>query len=639
MQSSGESGGVARFDVENIGGIGRTTVSISPGVTVLTGENATNRTSFLQAVIAAMGSTAATLKGDADEGSVRLNLDGETYERRLERAGDDTRYTGEGYLDDATVAELFAFLLERNEARQSVAAGGDLRELIMRPVDTAAIAADVERLEAEKAQLTEQLSALEERKQELADLKARRDDLSEQIAAKRAALAEKEAEIDETDVERHRRDRAEFEQTLTELRETRSELETVRRDIEAQSESVASLRREQSELETERDELSAAPDGDHERLDREIRELRARRQSLNTALSDLQGVIEYNEERLAGDVTEIRELSGETDGGTGEGLLRAEAGVVCWTCGSTVEREQIESTVARLRDLREEKLAELESVKSALAERKAERRELEATSRRRREIAADLEDVESERARREERLEQLNRRRSALTETVERLEETVQSLESAEFEHVLALHREANQLEFELDRLASEREAVVADIEELAATLGRAETLRERRAEVVDALTDTRRRIDRLERDAVEAFNEHMAAALDILEYDNVERIWIERLQAEDDDRAAFDLHVVRTTATGAVYEDSVSHLSESEREVTGLVFALAGYLVHELHETVPFVLLDSLEAIDAERIAALVDYLADHVDYLVVALLPEDARALDDSYARIRSL
>jgi len=29
--------------------------------------------------------------------------------------------------------------------------------------------------------------------------------------------------------------------------------------------------------------------------------------------------------------------------------------------------------------------------------------------------------------------------------------------------------------------------------------------------------------------------------------------------------------------------------LSESEREVTGLVFALAGYLVHDVHETVPF--------------------------------------------------
>jgi len=45
---------------------------------------------------------------------------------------------------------------------------------------------------------------------------------------------------------------------------------------------------------------------------------------------------------------------------------------------------------------------------------------------------------------------------------------------------------------------------------------------------------------------------------------------------------------------------------------------------------------LDSLEAIDADRIAALVDYFADYAPFLVVALLPEDAQALDDDYERV---
>lgn len=67
-------------------------------------------------------------------------------------------------------------------------------------------------------------------------------------------------------------------------------------------------------------------------------------------------------------------------------------------------------------------------------------------------------------------------------------------------------------------------------------------------------------------------------------------------------------------------------HLSESEREVTGLTFALAGYLVHDVHETVPFMLLDSLEAIDSNRLADLVTHFSEYVQFLVVALLPEDA-------------
>jgi hypothetical protein len=68
-------------------------------------------------------------------------------------------------------------------------------------------------------------------------------------------------------------------------------------------------------------------------------------------------------------------------------------------------------------------------------------------------------------------------------------------------------------------------------------------------------------------------------------------------------------------------------------------VFALAGYLAHEVYEEVPFMLLDSLEAIDSERIATLVEYLSEYADYLVVALLPEDASALDDAYTRITDI
>ena len=68
-------------------------------------------------------------------------------------------------------------------------------------------------------------------------------------------------------------------------------------------------------------------------------------------------------------------------------------------------------------------------------------------------------------------------------------------------------------------------------------------------------------------------------------------------------------------------------------------MFALAGYLVHDLHETVPVMLLASLEAVDADRIATLVDYFKEHIDYLIVALLPEDAAALDKNYQRITNI
>jgi hypothetical protein len=48
---------------------------------------------------------------------------------------------------------------------------------------------------------------------------------------------------------------------------------------------------------------------------------------------------------------------------------------------------------------------------------------------------------------------------------------------------------------------------------------------------------------------------------------------------------------------------------------------------------------LDSLEALDSNRIAALVEYFGEYAEYLVVALLPEDAAALGDEYQRVTDI
>jgi hypothetical protein len=136
-----------------------------------------------------------------------------------------------------------------------------------------------------------------------------------------------------------------------------------------------------------------------------------------------------------------------------------------------------------------------------------------------------------------------------------------------------------------------------------------------------------------------------MEEILDMLEYANLTRIWIERVEKTVRDgrrsveKSVFELHVVRKTESGATYEDTIDHLSESEREITGLTFALAGYLVHEVHETVPFMLLDSMEAIDSERLSDFISYLAEYAPYVVVALLPEDAQALPGKYTRVTEL
>ncbi|MGB9951040.1 archaea-specific SMC-related protein (plasmid) [Haloarcula marismortui] len=653
MATSESVSETAEFEVENIGGIDSTQVSVPPGVTVLTGKNATNRTSFLQSIIAAMGSNQATLKGDAEEGYVKLTFNGDTYERTLTRAGNSVTVDGDGYIDDPKVAELFAFLLETNEARQSVARGDDLREIIMRPVDVDDIQNRIRGLEERKDEINDKLTTIEDRKTEIPEFEQRREQIQEQIRDKKEELEKKEDEIENSnrDIETGRQEQEELEAKLDELRSTRSDLESTRRQIETQTESITSLKQERSELEADLADLPETPMGDHQHLETEIENLRETRQTLNSQISDLQSLIQYNEERLAEedyevlDTLDVADQSESNGSPTDELLADGDDDITCWTCGSMVERDQIEDTVERLRERRQDLMQELNEVKSELEDLKATQREAKQQQNRRDEIERNLADIETELESREDQLESLKSEREALTEDVESLEAEVDDLESEDFEEVLSLHKEANQLEFEIDSLESDLEGVSEEIEEIEEMLDRADNLREEREELGDQLTDERTKIDQIEAEAVEEFNEHMDAMLGILDYKNLDRIWIERVEQtvregrRKVEKTVFDLHIVRTTENGAAYEDTIDHLSESEREVTGLIFALAGYLVHDLYETVPFMLVDSLEAIDSDRIAQLVDYFEDYATYLVVALLPEDAQALDDDVTRVTAI
>ena len=650
-----------RVRVENIGGIDSTTVELSTDVNVLTGKNATNRTSFLRSIMAALGSENASLKADADSGFVRLTIGGETYERRFERRNGTVVTTGDPYLEDPTLANLFAFLLESNEARQAVRQGRDLREIIMRPVDLDAIEAEIEQAEAQKRQLDEELERLTETKSRLPELEGQRQSVQEELAATRADLEDERAALDETRAAASDDDDGELEAAVDELQRVRTELENVRFTRETETESIQRL---ESELADARDALSDLPDSlatDPAAIEAELTELREQRSALESATTQLQSIIQFNEEMLEGTNPEITSAltadAGSSAGGTGQSspgeagesvtdrLLEDDTSVVCWTCGSTVDAAQIESTIERLRSLRQEKLTERSDLRSRIDDRKGTLREAKNVQSKRERLQSDIDRTTTELEDRRDRLEELDDREDELQARVSDLESKVSDLETTSEDETLDQQKRVTELEFEVERLEAELESVESELSSAEADV---ETLDDRRAEraaTADRLTDLRTRIDRIERESVEAFNQHMASVLDVLDYDNLARIWIEQTEEtvregrRHVEQSTFELHIVRQTERGETYEDIVSHLSESEREVTGLVFALAGYLVHDVHDSVPFMLLDSLEAIDSDRIARLVDYFNEYAETVVTALLPEDAAALDEDYTRITSI
>lgn len=656
MTKAQEQTGHLALEVENVGGISETTVDLSPGVTVLEGRNATNRTSLLKALMAALGSDEFTLKGDAEAGHVELELDETVVERRFERRNGGVKTMGDEFLDDPELAELFAFLLEENEARRAVVRGDNLRELLTRPIDTAEIEAEIERLQANKRDVEEHISRIDERENDRLELERRREDLESTIAEKRERLEELQSEIEtaDSDLEAERETKEAAEEQLDALKHRRSQLEDIRFDLETLRETVRSLEAEREEKQAELEELSVDPDVDPASLRSSLDDLRERQRRVNAQLSELQSIVQFNEDMLEGTDSEIRDVLGgggdddaedETDGALTDQLVADDESVTCWTCGSQVAEDDIEATLEALRSFSQEKSSERQSISAEIDETKAQLSEYESAKRELDSLQDRLAEIDATLSSKRDRIEDLEAERETLHEEIEELESVVETEQSSDYEALVDLHKEANRMELELEQAEADLASVQAEIEEIESFVAERTDYEDRLGQVKEQLTELRNRIDRLEENAVEAFNEHIEEVLGLLEYGNVARVWIERTEREVREGRRkvaenfFELHVVRETESGEAYEGTIENLSESEREVVGLVFALAGYLVHDLHESVPVMVLDSLEAIDSDRIAALVEYFADYPEYLLVALLPEDAAAVEVEHDMVTSI
>ncbi len=638
---------IVRVNVQNIGGIDEAEIAIQPGVSILAGRNATNRTSFLQALMTGLGSKRSSLKSDADKGSVTVELGDETYTRTLTRRNGTVVFDGNPYLDDPELADLFAFLLESNAARRAVARGDNLQEIIMQPIDTDGIEAEIKACRQKRDDLETEIKQLDELERELPRLEADRREKQEELEMAREELQSVQKQLDELDVgvkESHSR-KQELEDAFQRVRDARSVLEDLKFDLKTERSSL-------SELENEREDLketcakSGEPEENLDQITGRLNELRQRKRSLGDTINQLGSVISFNEETLDGKSLGIDDaLTNDIISSDPTAALTADDETVCWTCGSEVDTEQIETTLDQLRDIRSAKLDERNEIRTKITELNDRQSELKQEKLERERSERRLSEVESEIESTWDRIDNLKTAVEQKESEVEEFEAEAESIEIEDHDEVLELHREANGIELRIERLKQEIEDIDADIKEREAAIKERESLKQDRKELSDRLTELRTRVDRIEKDAIESFNEHMETVLNLLEYDNLERIWIERRETDVREgrrkvtRTLFDLHIIRTAADGSTYEDTIEHLSESEREVTGLVFALAGYLVHDVDEVVPFIILDSLEAIDAKRIASVVDYFRDRAEYLVAALLLEDAAGLPDTYSYVENI
>lgn len=647
-ESSEEQFSECAVEIKNLGGISELDVTVPPGITVLSGKNATNRSSLLRSIAAGLGgrSSAASLKSDADSGHVRLDIGSDTHVREYKRQNGVVTTRGTQYTEDPDIVDTFVSIFADNPARMAVSRGAKLRDILMRPVDSAEINREIRELQSHKSSLEEQVTRIKRREDELPELEERHNELEEELGTLKKQIEKRKTAIDDLEPAKEEPDEmTQLREKLEALRGDLSESERRRDEIEQK---IAFRENERAKLEAEREEIKAdiAEHGDPEELAEKISDLSAEIDSLTErqtkrerATEDLQTAIQANEDLLNGALETLDIAADDVTAGLDPDSQTVE----CWTCGRETARGRITGQIERLREIAVDQRDEIQKFETKVSELKNERDAYKAKRSEYQSLRERLEEVNEQIRLHDERTEELEteleEQKQKVTEKRQEIATIEERIDEIETETPAETKTEFITAHQDLTELERERGKVENKLEETAREIGEIEDLREKRTELQEEASDAadridqlRRRIETLERDLVETLNTMMSEIIDLLNYRNITRIWVER-RSEADGGSEFVLHIVREDEDGAVYEDTVDTLSESERETVGIVVALAGYLVHEIGESVPFLCLDSVEMIDGERTAELLKYIKEETaaKFIIVALLPKDARAVSE--------
>jgi len=626
--SDGTRGSQVQLTATNIGGITRADIAISDGVTLLSGRNASNKSSLLRALAGALGGPVPPLKNDAESGTVSLFIDGDSYELQLSRRNGNPVVTNANvYTDREELCELFVALTETNPIRQAILTDGDLYEHLMRPVDTAEIQTEISRLSERKDTLEDELEELDAMRDRLPSLKTRRETLEDREAELEAGLRSKRDEVEKRE--------AASEDTAEELQTTRAERSTVRTRIRTQEDAIASIETELEDVTAELAEQEAtSADLPVENISAELDKLHQQKQEFTATINALSPIVDMNGRLLNGDADIPAGLQSDT---IGSALNPDSQSVDCWTCGSTVERGQIVEQVETIEEIIAEKRNQRDDITTRIQSLTERRRELQQRADRIERLRERRDGLTEEREKRRERLEDRRSELRDLEADIEELQEATAD-DSESGAQLRELYDDISDLEYDRGSVVNELESVTSEIDTVTAELATRGDVEAELESVSSRLREQRQRIETNEQELVSTFNEIMQEVLDALQFDAIERVWLERRSSGNGHATAttFELHVVRENDDGEVYDDTVASLSKSEREVIGLVVALAGYLVHDVGDVVPFLVVDAVEMFDAERIDGLVDVFGDHAEFVVAAVLPEEGEQLAQEYETI---
>ena len=570
------------IDIQNIAGIRRGSASIQPGINAVRASNWQGKSSFLEAIRTAAGIGTSLTEGEAEG---RVSLHTETGESTIELARVDDRVTtrGEPLLaddQDRICVNLFAFLDETNEIRRLVHASENLEDVLTRPLDFENIDERIAELRHEREQVETELDQAQQAANQLAQAEAQvteHEQRLDQLNERRDELGASSDEVPGTSGKRNR------------LSDARAERERLDNRMERLQDSLSMA---EAQLGEKRDELENLTVPDASELTSELNEVRSTLEDLERDIELVRSVYEANQRVLDEERTH---LVSSVDHALDDDRLS------CWVCGSDAATLTVKDHLAELRSTIESLQVEATRHREAVEELEAEEKEVASKQQRARTLERDITDLEATLADREESLESAQARRDELESQIEELAAEVEERD----EQLVDLETEIKYTETEL-------EAAREEVETLENRADRQEVLESELEDLIDEIEQLRTRKETLKQRVRDAFDESIEDILDRFD------VGFESARLT----SQFDLVVARDGR-----EAALDALSEGERELLGIVAALAGHEAYDVDERLSIILLDGIGGLANENLHSLVEYLTERAEYLVLTTYPEHDR------------
>lgn len=588
------------LEIRNVGGIHSAEATVNMGLNVVQASNFMGKSSFMSAIQTIMGTTGMydedhPLTEGANEGSIRLETDSDTYEVRLERSdANATVRRGAPFLEndaDQLCARLFSFLGERNPIRARVRNGTDLTDLLQAPLDIEDIDTKITERKRERESKRTQLEAAEQAEQNIPAVTEAINTLEsdlEDLRERRADLAEEDGNDD-----------SDAASVSDELADRRSSLSTTEQTISRLQDQIERTERQIDEKESELAALDIPPEPD---VTADIEDKEARIQECELQIDLLESLHRANQRMIE---------ENEVDLVTSVDRTIVTDEVDCWVCGGQTTTDAIERRLKALEDntqsLRDERSTLTEEIEQIKQHQRQYHKKQEEQNRLEDEIGhltAKLDELSGD-------LSQARARKAELEETVAELQAEVEAAEEQ-------LNEELTDVKAAIRTKTRELEKQQSRLEELENESEQAATLKTEIETLSEEITELRNRKIEKQWEIKDQFDSAMAAAIERFApgFDGAR---LDVKTTPENEIESFDLVVARDGR-----ETGIDTLSEGELELIGIVVAIAGYRTFDVADRVPVILLDGISQLSADNLRRLVDYLDGACQVLVTTAYPE---------------